>query len=146
MKTRDEWGPGPWDDEPDEQRWSDEVTGLRCFARRNPDLGVWSGYVGVPPRHPLFRTDREEERVQGLAVHGGVNFGGHWKGDDKGLWWFGFDCAHAMDYLPAFPNLNDRANYRTLEYVHRQCLRLAAQLHGLLSDEDIDGAIEELPL
>lgn len=51
---RSSWGPGPWDNEPDELDWRDERTGLPCAIRRNPFAGQLNGYVGVPPTHPLF--------------------------------------------------------------------------------------------
>jgi hypothetical protein len=41
----------PWETEPD--RLDFEADGLPCAMRRN-DYGVWCGYVGVGPEHPLF--------------------------------------------------------------------------------------------
>lgn len=74
-----------------------------------------------------------------LRCHGGLTFGD--EGDDeyrpKGWWWFGFDCAHSGDLLPASeaywrkhnPKLVDRhATYRDVAYVRAQCERLAEQL------------------
>ena len=50
---RSDWLPGPWDDEPDRVEWRDEATGLPCLLRRgSPFIGVWCGYVALPPDHP----------------------------------------------------------------------------------------------
>ena len=42
----------PWETEPDSLDF--EADDLRCAMRRNDLLGVWCGYVGVGPEHPLF--------------------------------------------------------------------------------------------
>jgi len=53
--TKKQWGPGPWQDEPDELFWRDAATGLPCAIVRNTEVsGCLCGYVGVPPGHPLF--------------------------------------------------------------------------------------------
>lgn len=50
-----DWGPGPWQREPDELRWTDKATGLRCIIVRNMDVtGSLCGYVGVEPTHPAY--------------------------------------------------------------------------------------------
>lgn len=51
--NRDEWGPGPWDHEPDDLVWPHAPTGYLCAAKRHPMWGHWCGYVRVPPEHPL---------------------------------------------------------------------------------------------
>jgi hypothetical protein len=28
---KSQWGPGPWQDEPDKKQWQDEATGLPCL-------------------------------------------------------------------------------------------------------------------
>lgn len=43
---------GPWETEPDSLDF--EAEGLPCAMRRNERYGVWCGYVGVGPEHPLF--------------------------------------------------------------------------------------------
>ena len=32
---KSEWGPGPWQEEPDKAVWIDERTGLDCMIHRN---------------------------------------------------------------------------------------------------------------
>lgn len=57
------WGDGPWQSEPDEARWTDDATGLPCYAFRSGISGTWCGYVGVDHDHPAF----------GLSYHGDPN-------------------------------------------------------------------------
>ncbi len=93
----------------------------------------------------------------GLAfeVHGGVNYANHRDDGDPDLWWFGFDCGHAGDLVPAMlgqPNpvmdalLNTlpkevrgsirgqmaRVVYRDQQYVVGECQSLAAQLQAIV--------------
>lgn len=58
-------------------------------------------------------------------------------GREPKLWWFGFDCGHAWDYLPAHEALMGEllgergprsGTYRTLAYVHDEVMKLAQQL------------------
>jgi hypothetical protein len=165
-----------WGNEPDKAEWRDEATGLPCIARRGSS-GAWCGYVGVAPTHPLHSIaygecpdDCAKYQEKGycdhcpessLCVHGGITFSnpcrpnedGHGichvpeEGEDDDVWWFGFDCAHAGDFSPAYYNiLRDTSvrmgpanaslleearrgdTYRTLAYAQEQCAHLAAQL------------------
>lgn len=102
---RAEWGPGPWQDEPDLVEWR-HVSGLPCLVVRGP-TGAWCGYVGVPGSHPWF--GHEYGKVDEHSSHGGLTFSGTCRGDichvaqdgePETVWWFGFDCAHAGDLAP----------------------------------------------
>lgn len=124
-----EWGPGPWQDEPDKVQWIDEATGLDCLIHRGPS-GSLCGYVGVPEGHPLHGIDYsqcslpepcgetwcEHSPMGKIDVHGGLTFADscadgpneavgvcHIPEDGRPdhVWWFGFDCAHAWDISPA---------------------------------------------
>lgn len=111
---RSDWGPGPWDGEPDKASWTDEATGLPCLAvRGNPHFGIWCGYVAVEPGHPLHGKSADETE---LYAHGDVNFSSSCMDDapversvchvpepgkSGDVWWFGFDCGHAFDVQPA---------------------------------------------
>lgn len=138
------WGAGPWDDEPDEISWIDSHSGFRCVVRRN-DLGALCGYVAVGPDHPAhgFRNTNAEDRLQ---CHWGItysNCAAPWEDIDpdavSGLWWFGFDCVHSNDLVPAFevmfsgtglkfpPSRFVRA-YRSVQYVRLQLENLVHQL------------------
>jgi hypothetical protein len=135
MTSNPEWGPGPWDDEPDELEWRDARTGLRCKLRRNSHMGILCGYVGVPPGHSLFGWDYHDdiklkpEFMQGsldevsvfslftydkeayengtipLDIALKVHGGLTWTEEEGGLWWFGFDCGHAFDLSPGLQAL-----------------------------------------
>jgi hypothetical protein len=54
---KDEWGPGPWHNEPD--RVDFESHGLPCLILRNRG-GALCGYVAVPPEHPLHGVAHNE--------------------------------------------------------------------------------------
>lgn len=141
--------PGPWDDEPDKVQWIDPDSDLDCLALRNR-LGVWCGYVGLPPGHPLHGQAVDEDDFD---VHGGVTFRGSLcdeeapeghgichvplPGRPADVWWVGFDCGHAFDVMPAFMEyekgtghepLWPRSVYRDLGYVKGETARLARQL------------------
>ena len=98
-----------------------------------------------------------------LKAHGGVNWSDARLPDDRataGLWWFGFDCGHAGDFLPgvhatlkrihidqgttrtfaerekhfglgAQMPWGEAVTYRTVEYVKTECATLALQLAQL---------------
>jgi len=100
--------------------------GLKCMVVKHPQLGHWCGYVALPEGHPDWGKDYDSVNVR---VHGSLTFssrGGqrYWKG--KNLWWFGFDCAHAGDLVPAYPHVGE--HYWTLEEVIKETKRLAKQL------------------
>lgn len=92
-----------------------------------------------------------------LEVHGGVTWADDHAGgldaesDGEHLWWFGFDCGHAGDYMPKGPRMSDfidtmppdiaktmrklddkygdgHSVYRTQQYVVAECQHLAEQL------------------
>lgn len=152
-QTAQGWPTGPWGGEPDKVQWPDTSTSLPCLAVRNPILGYWCGYVGMPPGHPLHGTYHDADNLD-VNVHGGLIFSGESDprrdetrdichipatGEPDDIWWFGFNCAHDFDTCPGSPSsrwiLGD-GFYRTLHYVQQQCARLAAQL-----DQDMQPAL-----
>jgi hypothetical protein len=145
---REEWGAGPWREEPDRVEW--RAHGRLTLMARN-SYGAWCGYVGVEPDHP-WRVQNYNDI--GANVHGGVTFGaasggmiGHSAEPAGGVWWIGFDCVHFMDYAPAMAALLRHLRttsplaaqrpedfrqrmfdtYRHLEGVRRETERLALQ-------------------
>jgi hypothetical protein len=152
------WGPGEWQSEPDKVQWRDEATGLPCLAVRHTRAGHWCGYVGVSDGHPYYGKDYggctlaptcgEEwcgHTVESmLDAHGGITFAAQCQpGEDEGrgvchvpepgepdhVWWLGFDCAHSGDVSPAYERHFDHyATYRPLDFIKRECAKLAAQL------------------
>jgi hypothetical protein len=134
-KTR--WGHGEWDKEPD--RVDFVHVGFACFILRNP-MGVWCGYVGVDKTHPHYGADYEGIDV---TAHGGLTYASKCDGDichvpEPGMpddvWWFGFDCAHADDYVPSMGQLSMMSRYGTYKnqgYAIAETKRLAEQLAEL---------------
>jgi hypothetical protein len=141
------WSDGEWKNEPDKVQWIDAVTGLACLIVRGKFHGALCGYVGVPSSHPLYQKEYGE--VESFVVHGGLTFSNACQEDDKEegvchipepgepdhVWWFGFDCAHGFDYMPAaghfdtgLSGLCSVASYRNVQYVKEQCAELALQL------------------
>lgn len=138
---RESWGPGPWDDEPDKEVWSDPDTGLPCAVVRNP-VGAWCGYVGVPPGHIDHGAGYDD--VPDVDVHCGLTFAGTREGPNKTYWFLGFDCAHMDDLAPAIAAIMKEARkrspavpplsilpeptYKTIGFAKNECTKLAAQL------------------
>lgn len=75
------------------------------------------------------------DMVLALDVHGGLTFTSAKAPSSsiEGLWWVGFDCAHAGDYSPSYGARGFLADgvYRNLAYVEAECRSLAKQLSAL---------------
>lgn len=143
-----DWGPGPWQDEPDKRQWQDEDTGLPCLIVRNGS-GALCGYVGIAKGHPKFAKEYADEDVFPLEVHGGLTFSDFCadtedvtrhvchipdKGEPDKVWWLGFDCSHHMDLSPKYAAIDnfpsfESETYKDINYVTQQCKQLAAQLN-----------------
>jgi len=67
-----------------------------------------------------------------LRVHGGITWADNHVPMNKpdGLWWFGFDCAHAGDLCPSMEEHTQFPGnvYRNQSYVVSEVQSLAAQL------------------
>lgn len=118
--------PGPWRDE---QPTPIEFTigDFSCVIMRIRDMGHLCGYIFLPEEHPAFpaRSVLENE----LKCHGGITYNRAAKGGQ----WFGFNCAHAGDLVPAYFNGTGRWHapgdtYRDLSFVRAELESLAAQL------------------
>lgn len=145
----DEFGDGPWMEEPDKMQWQDEDTGLPCLIVRN-QFGTLCGYVGVPQGHPMHSKHYDDG--PDLRVHGGLTFAGSCShgeesksichvpepGEPDDVWWLGFDAGHAFDYSPGMAKYsrdqgrdffdNDQFTYRNFGYMRNECAKLAKQL------------------
>lgn len=85
---KSEWGPGPWQDEPDEKYWTDAVTRLDCCILRAQVTGSLCGYVGVDQSHPAFELSyrglpSEEDKVRHEAFRERLRIWG--RGRDRDL-------------------------------------------------------------
>jgi hypothetical protein len=94
-----------------------------------------------------------------LDCHGGLTYsrdklprgeeGKEYEFDKQNLWWFGFDCAHHMDYCPGTEEFMDKLRqegkltdyghqhsliYRNVEYVRAHIEVLCGQLAEILKE------------
>src|SRR6476620_5701136 len=84
------------------EEWIDEeYSGYLCRIRRVKPYSCWCGYVRVPDAHNCSGKSYDYIDVD---IHGGLTFGSNnfpdRKDDEKGYYWFGFDCGHAGDRIP----------------------------------------------
>lgn len=125
---RIDWGPGPWDNEPDRFEWVDEATGFPCLITRHPVFGNLCGYVAVPPGHPFHGLSYGDAAMRGLDVHDKVTYAAPcmdagdipegaeespWfhpellvchvpePGEPDDVWWVGFAAGSFRDVQPA---------------------------------------------
>jgi hypothetical protein len=138
---RSNWGPGPWDEEP-EDRFEFRYKGFPCLLVRGGS-GAWCGYVGLPPGHKYHGVEDGDIPWDDARVHGGLTYSAGCRedspichipqpGESDDVWWLGFDCAHAGDQMPSMPyrsiSLDQFSVYRTKDYVIRQVKKLADQM------------------
>lgn len=114
-------------------RW--DIGDFKAHIIRHKDMGHLCGYVGVGVDHPLYGRKTDDDEIIKLDVHGGVTFAGHDKDDkDDGVWWIGFDCAHAFDVIPYMPIMMlQGAKYRDFTYVSGEVEKLARQLQDVVA-------------
>ena len=109
--------------------WRDKYSGYIYRIIRPVSEGWLCGYVSVPEGHNYSGMSYDDVDVQ---VHGGLTFGSNNFPDrddnEKGYYWFGFDCGHAGDLMPY---LWEDGTYRTKEYVKNECKELAKQLKDM---------------
>lgn len=173
MKTQEyrtddksEWPRGEWDDEPDKIQWPDAETGLPCLIHRNR-CGALCGYVGVAPGHPMYAVKYNDGAEDLLDVHGSLSYSAFCQdtnceetgvchvveeGEEKKIWWFGFDCHHAWDIAPGMPfgvgmETCEHTTYKNVAFVKGEVTALAKQLEEMRSGKGIgesgDGAPRE---
>jgi len=124
-------------------RYEFKEQGLKCVILRGPML-QWNGFVGIPESHPLYgynyfqKRKKEGAPEELLEVYGGITYSADSLPDflPDGLWYFGFDCGHAHDYLPLIL-LTDRdlTDYKTRAFVESETRRLARRLKELAEEE-----------
>lgn len=109
----------------------------------------------------LYESDliAGELRIEAIiSCHGGLTYADGCQHSEHGIchvvdpgepddtWWFGFDCAHAGDFSPAYEGLYSAASlgmptgwggvveYRNVDYVTAECQSLASQL-SMIKDQ-----------
>jgi hypothetical protein len=101
------------------------------MVRRAEVTGSLVGYVKVPHDHPFYRRKYTGRVERTIKVHGGITFSGkpmRFTGGRLRGYWFGFDCGHAWDFMPAMPKRLQRGEYRDFAYVKAQTESMAKQL------------------
>lgn len=99
---------------------------------------------GIGPINLLIAAFRGGDPADGieictvLEVHGGISWSDDYLpwGETDGNFWYGFDCAHAGDFIPGLDAMlgdvprpaSIRGLPRDLEYVTSECSSLAQQL------------------
>lgn len=136
--SKDDWGDGAWQDEPDLVSWNHR--GLSCLIVRHQHFGTLLGYVAVPTWHPFYGRSWGDIAVR---VHGGLTYSG--RGPAAIGFWIGFDAGHGFDYAPRMESELRRGmgsewrdlsglpqpfrpTYRDLEYIRGQVESLAEQI------------------
>ncbi len=150
--SREHWGDGEWDHEPDLVEWTNAAE-QKMLLFRGP-TGCWCGYVAVLPDSPLHGCGYHDDNIEmAIDVHGGVTFADEHAVLD--LWCFGFDCSHAWDIAPAMDavvrksqgavglahhvtkfaslGLGSGTHYRDVTFARLQTEYMAAQLLDLES-------------
>lgn len=141
---RESWPRGPWTDEPDREQFKTRA-GFTALAVRGP-MGAWCGYVALPPSHPAYKKRYDALDVE---VHGGLTYANECAGEichvpepgePDDVIWYGFDCSHAGDVMPALlagdikHDFASRDVYRDLAYVKNECENLAAQFRKMADE------------
>lgn len=118
-----------WRSEPNYAEYKDFGTFYDYKIIRNKDNGVLLGYVQLAHNHSLYGCyDLDDYRK--IKVHGGVSFSGYiFKG-----FYVGFDCGHAGDLQPMVVEIGlipPGDTYKNIQFVQKECLKLALQLKEL---------------
>lgn len=111
-----------------------EAAGLRCRILQGP-LSI-NGYVVVPSTHPWYKVHYHEcpdhcgeeffcehSPTARIRVHGGITYSG--LGEDG--WVFGFDTAHAGDYIQS-EGIDMSGRIWMITDVKKETAYMAAQL------------------
>jgi len=77
----------------------ESLNGNKCLVLQT-SWGVKLGYVGVPTDHKYYGIQYDTEDMWDAPVHGGLSYSDKLPGFPDNLWFFGYDFAHAGDYIP----------------------------------------------
>lgn len=148
---------GPWESEPNRMNWKHaglQCMAVRATSmlhwcgyvgvpREHKAYGQdYDAIQGSYKLNTLTGQYEDSEPLFDINVHGGLTYAnkcaGHVchipePGDPDDVWWLGFDCAHYMDLSPGLLQYTDkigrfRDTYRDLNFVKRECERLAEDL------------------
>jgi len=110
--------------------------GLQCRVLSSPFEGTLNGYVAVTEKHPAYGKSYDDLDID---VHGGLTFGSQGRKDslrwpNPKLWWFGFDTAHAWDYVKYRDGTESEGHHWTIEEVTAEVEKMAEQFYTLFGD------------
>lgn len=141
------WADGEWQHEPDRMEWV--YLGFPCLIVRQDESWL-CGYVGIPPTHPYYGKDIEDNELKFMQVHGKITLSeaSQQSNDPRAVchqllpttddyWWLGFDCSHSEDVFPIILTVytfQNTASYKNLEFVKNQVEYLAQQLSTLKTE------------
>lgn len=116
---REGWGPGPWQDEPDQIIW--RVGPYKCEIHRSAILGHLCGYIAIGRWHPAFKR---RDVARDFEMHGGCTYAQR----EGNRWKIGFDCAHIGDLVP---------NIHFMQQPGQLLGDIHAGFRGLFNDADV---------
>lgn len=99
---------------------------VTCVIKRN-SLGSLCGYVKLEKWNRFYKGGQWCDQDIEVNVHGGITY---W---EDGI--IGFDCSHTGDLRPKMDPIVTHGIYRDMEYVKRECRKLADQIIELNIDE-----------
>ena len=121
-----------------------EYKDMICVVTDSDLLGHFCGYVGVMKDHPWYEKHYDEVNSH-INVHGGLTFSSNvipgLNIENKGYWYFGFDCAHAGDICSYENNGQDIDTFGgnihiwTINAVMAECMYLADQVQEVYKDK-----------
>ena len=91
----------------------------------------------------IYNTDNHQTPEGLINCHGGITFSGiPYEGEKPDLWYFGFDCAHYMDYSPGLAKISqgfeqNEAEYRDEQYVDNEINSMFEQVKAYVLVKDI---------
>jgi hypothetical protein len=112
-----------------------EYKGFKVLIKRNMHTGCLLGYVGLPGGHKFYGKNYNDDIP--IDCHGGLTFTNLWEDEKDNLWYIGFDCAHAYDYMPflqmqlSSSMLMERdpaVSYKDINFVRNECKSIVDQL------------------
>ena len=112
-----------------------------CVMHRIPQSGAWRAFVGVPPNHPVYLTNKKDTVFQFVDVHNGVSFSGIAPTEDLFFsppirrWWIGFHTMGDSDLKPKTVDDNPFGEYRDEEFVMKETLNLSEQLFSMYDSD-----------
>jgi len=113
-----------------------EEVGIRIIIL---SLGTYPcAYVGIPINHPLAGLHYGD--LSFITCHGGFTFSEKGDGEylPKGYWWYGWDYAHAGDYLGYYSNIGEIIKEKwakkwTTKEIYSEALAVAWDMKKLMS-------------